>query len=125
MDDFGIDRPELTGTLISLEFGTGGRIGQMWVANPNLPDENEEFQFVLSPINMGDEVVEDYYPGTILLGARNHPEDPWIVSRNASARQIEDDEDPGKVTFEYEFAFLDEIEAIGKFYERPGVVPQI
>jgi len=125
MDEFGIDRPELTGTLISMEFGAGGRIGQMWVANPNLPDENEEFQFVLSPINMGDEIVEDYYPGTILLGARNHPEDPWIVSRNAMARQIDDEEDPSKVTFEYEFSFLEEIEAIGKFYERPGVVPQI
>jgi hypothetical protein len=125
MDDFALDRPELTGTLISMEFGQGGRIGQMWVANPNLPDENEEFQFVLSPINMGDEIAEDYYPGTILLGVRNHPDDPWIVSRNSTARQIEEEEDPGKVTFAYEFAFLDDIEAIGKFYERPGTVPQI
>lgn len=124
MDDF-IDRPELTGTLISMEFGVGGRIGQMWVANPNLPDENEEFQFVLSPINMGDEVVEDYFPGTILLGARTHPNDPWIVSRNASAKQIDDEEDPSKVTFEYEFSFLEEIEAVGKFYEVSGLVPQV
>ncbi|MBC8063478.1 MAG: hypothetical protein H7Y17_01500 [Chlorobia bacterium] len=125
MDDFGIDRPELTGTLISMEFGPGGRIGQMWVANPNLPDENEEFQFVLSPINMGDEIVEDYYPGTILIGARTHPDDPWIVSRNSRASQAEDDDDPGKVTFTYDFAFLDDIEAVGKFYERPGTIPQI
>lgn len=125
MDDFGIDRPELTGTLISMEFGQGGRIGQMWVANPNLPDENEEFQFVLSPINMGDEIVEDYYPGTILIGTRTHPDDPWIVSRNSTARHIDDDEDPGKVSFAYEFAFLDEIEAVGKFYEKAGPIPQI
>jgi hypothetical protein len=125
MDDFSIDRPELTGTLISMEFGQGGRIGQMWVANPNLPDENEEFQFVLSPINMGDEIVEDYYPGTILIGARTHPDDPWIVSRNSTARQIEDEDDPAKVTFAYEFAFLDDIEAVGRFYEKAGVVPQI
>lgn len=125
MDDFAMDRPELTGTLISMEFGQGGRIGQMWVANPNLPDENEEFQFVLSPINMGDETVEDYYPGTILIGARSHPDDPWIVSRNSTARQIDDDEDPSKVSFAYEFAFLDDIEAVGKFYERAGTVPQI
>lgn len=125
MDDFGIDRPELTGTLISMEFGPGGRIGQMWVANPNLPDENEEFQFVLSPINIGDEIAEDYFPGTILLGARTHPDDPWIVSRNARAHQVEDDEDPSKVTFEYEFSFLEEIEAVGRFSEKPGIVPQI
>lgn len=125
MDDFGLDRPELTGTLISMEFGQGGRIGQMWVANPNLPEENEEFQFVLSPINMGDEIVDDYYPGTILIGARNHPDDPWIVSRNARATQIDDGEDPAKVGFKYEFAFLDEIEAVGKFYERTGAIPQI
>ena len=125
MDDFALDRPELTGTLISMEFGQAGRIGQMWVANPNLPDENEEFQFVLSPINMGDEIVEDYYPGTIMIGARTHPDDPWIVSRNSSARQIDEDEDPAKITFAYEFAFLDDIEAVGKFYERAGPVPQL
>jgi hypothetical protein len=125
MDDFSIDRPELTGTLISMEFGQGGRIGQMWVANPNLPDENEEFQFVLSPINMGDEIAEDYYPGTILIGARTHPDDPWIVSRNSRATQLEDEEDPGKVAFNYEFAFLEEIEAVGRFYERAGTIPQI
>ena len=125
MDDFALDRPELTGTLISMEFGQAGRIGQMWVANPNLPDENEEFQFVLSPINMGDEIAEDYFPGTILIGARSHPDDPWIVSRNSTARQLDEDEDPGKVTFAYEFAFLEDIEAVGKFYERAGTVPQI
>ncbi len=126
MDDFGIDRPELTGTLISLEFGPGGRIQQLWSGDPNFPDEHEEFQFIAPPLNMGEEITEDYFPGTILLGARTHPDDPWIVSRNTSASPLDDeDETTSGVGFVYDFAFLDEIGATGNFYEIPGPVPQI
>ena len=126
MDDFSLDRQELTGSLISLEFGPGGRIQQLWTSDPTSPDESEEFQFVAPPLMMGEETTEDYFPGTILLGARTHPDDPWIVSRNARAEIIDDEEDNGSVVaFEYEFAFLDEIRATGKFYEIPGTVPQI
>ena len=126
MDDFSLDRQELTGSLISLEFGPGGRIQQLWASDPTSPDESEEFQFVAPPLMMGEETTEDYFPGTILLGARTHPDDPWIVSRNARAEIIDDEEDNGSVVaFEYEFAFLDEIRATGKFYEIPGTVPQI
>ena len=44
MDDFSIDRQELTGALISMEFGTGGRIQQLWASDPSAPDDSEEFQ---------------------------------------------------------------------------------
>lgn len=120
MDEFGIDRPELTGSLISMEFGQGGRIQQMWTADPNEP-EGEEFQFVCTPMPMNDEFTEDYFPGTILLGARTDPDEPWVVSRNANARQIGEDE----VAFEYEFAFLEDLYSIGRYFEIPGVLPQI
>src|ERR1019366_830220 len=122
MDDFSIDRQELTGALISMEFGQGGRIQQLWASDPSAPDESEEFQFVAPPLLMGEETTEDYFPGTILLGARTHPEAPWIVSRNARAEPISDEEDGSVVAFEYEFSFLEEIHATGKFYEIPGVV---
>lgn len=85
MDDFGIERPELNGTLISMEFGPGGRIQQLWASDPISPEEHEEFQFVAPPVSMAEEVAEDYYPGTILIGMRNTPEDPWILSRNSRA----------------------------------------
>ena len=125
MDDFGIDRQELTGALISMEFGPGGRIQQLWASDPSAPDDSEEFQFVAPPLMMGEETTEDYFPGTILLGARTHPDDPWIVSRNARAEPISDEDDASVVAFEYEFSFLEEIRATGKYYEIPGVVPQI
>ena len=126
MDEFGLDRPELTGSLISLEFGQGGRIYQMWVSDPATPEESEDFQFVAPPISMGDEIADDYYPGTILLGARTSPEDPWIVSRNTRAENITDDEGDGsEICFEYDFAFIDELRATGRFYEVAGVVPVI
>lgn len=125
MDDFSFDRPEITGTLITMEFGQGGRIMQLWASDPNLPEQNEEFQFVISPVSLGDEYAEDYFPGTILLGARIDPDDPWIVSRNSDAEPLEEGEDPMKMGFKYEFALLPEIEATGRFYEIPGVVPQI
>jgi len=125
MDDFGIDRQELTGALISMEFGPGGRIQQLWASDPSAPEESEEFQFVAPPLMMGEETTEDYFPGTILLGARTHPEDPWIVSRNARAEAISEEEDGSIVSFEYEFSFLEDLGATGKFYEIPGSVPQI
>lgn len=125
MDDFSLERQELTGSLISMEFGPGGRIQQLWASDPNAPDENEEFQFVAPPMNMGEELTDDYFPGTILLGARTHPDDPWIVSRNTRAESIEEDEDGRLVSFQYEFAFLDELNATGRYYEIPGQIPQI
>src|SRR5215475_859363 len=103
MDDYSFDRPELAGTLISMEFGPGGRIQQLWAADPNLPDQNEEFQFVISPLSLGEEFAEDYFPGTILLGARLNPDDPWMLSRNGDVSIPEETEDPSRVVFEYEF----------------------
>ncbi len=125
MDEFSLERPELTGTLISMEFGPGGRIQQLWAADPNLPDQNEEFQFVISPLNLGEEFAEDYFPGTILLGARINADDPWMLSRNGDASIPEDLDDPSKVAFEYEFPLLPEIQATGRFYEQPGPIPRI
>jgi len=124
MDDFSLDRQELTGSLISMEFGPGGRIQQLWTSDPSTPSDSEEFQFVAPPLMMGEETTEDYFPGTILLGARMDPDDPWIVSRNTRAEILEDDESTA-VAFEYEFAFLEDLRATGRFYEIPGVVPQI
>lgn len=124
MDEFAIDRPELNGVFVSMEFGTGGRIQQLWVADPNLPEEGDEFQFVLTPIVFGEEFAEDYYPGTILLGARLNPSEPWVLARNTDA-ELTSGDDPGVVEFEYEFSLLPEIRATGKFYEVPGPMPHV
>lgn len=127
MDPFEDGPSELTGSLISLEFGTGGRVSQLWAADPLLPEEGEEFQFVLSPIQFGEENAEDYFPGTILVGARTDPDQPWVVSRNGTARQAPAalDKPVGSVSFEYELPFLDDIAATGTWYEQPGQTGQI
>lgn len=124
MDDFG-DHPGLTGTLISMEFGPGGRIHQLWASDPSLPEEGDEFQFVLTPVSFGEEFAEDYYPGTILIGARQNPDEPWILSRNAEAEPLEEEDARNGITFNYEFPLLPEIRASGRFYEIPGPIPQI
>jgi len=125
MDDFSLDRQELTGSLISMEFGPGGRIQQLWASDPNAPDESDEFQFVAPPMNMGEELTDDYFPGTVLIGARTHPEDPWIVSRNTRAEPLDDDDDGRLIAFQYDFAFLDDLYTTGRYYEIPGQIPQI
>ncbi len=126
MDDFSADRQELDGTLMSLEFGPGGRIQQIWASDPHQPDEHEEFQFVLGPMTMGEEFSEDYLPGTILIGARTNPDDPWIVSRASDAEPTEfNEEDPSQVAYEYDFPFLPEIRATGRYYETLNPIPQI
>jgi hypothetical protein len=129
MDPFSDDLLELTGSLISMEFGPGGRITQLWCTDPSLPEEGEEFQFVAPPLIFGEESAEDYYPGTILLGARTDPDEPWMLSRNTSAQVIEPPASTPyqgeKVSFEYEFPLLPEISAQGSFYELAAVIPQI
>lgn len=122
MDEFALDA-ELTGTFLSMEFGWGGRIRSIWSTDPNLPEEGEEFQFVLGPVSFGEEISEDYLPGTILLGARTDPNEPWVVGRNTSAEPLADE--PHLVEFEYEIGLLPEIRATGKFYEIPGPIPQV
>lgn len=129
MDPFDEERPELSGSLVSIEFGPGGRIQQLWASDPGLPEEGEDFQFVLPPLQFGEESADDYLPGTILIGARTNPDDHWVVSRNGQAKQILDIDsdtfDPTKVAYEYTFPFLDDIKATGKFYEVADAVPQI
>jgi hypothetical protein len=127
MDPFEDDPAELTGSLISLEFGLGGRVSQLWAADPALPEEGEEFQFVLAPIQFGEESAEDYLPGTILIGARNGPDQPWISSRNGAASQVAPppNRPVGSVEFEYDFPFLDDLAATGSWFELPGATAQI
>src|SRR5437868_5175846 len=124
MDEFG-ERPELNGTLISLEFGLGGRIQQLWASDPSLPEEGDEFQFVLGPVSFGEEFSEDYFPGTIMIGARQNAGEPWILSRNAEAEQVDEDESFASCTFVYDLPLLPEIEARGRFYEIREPIPQI
>lgn len=125
MDDFPLDRPELNGSLITLEFGGSGRIHQMWVADPALPEEGQEYQFVLPSIAFGEEFSEDYFPGTILLGARTRLDDPWVLDRTKTASTLEDDDDLRTASFEYDFQLLPELHVTGKFFEVAHPVPQI
>jgi hypothetical protein len=126
MEDFELEPNELTGALISMEFGPGGRIQQLWVAESPIPEGTQEFQFVCPVLEMGEEITESYFPGTVLLGARTDPEDPWILARNENATRMNGlDLPPGTIGFEYEFAFLEEIGATGKFYEMEEPASQI
>ena len=128
MDPFEEERPELTGSLITMEFGPGGRIQQLWASDPGLPEEGEDFQFVLPALEFGDEKADDYLPGTVLLGTRTNPDEFWVVSRNRSAmvQHNEDEEfNPARVDFEYHFPLVDNLQTTGSFYEQPGAIPQI
>lgn len=131
MDPFGDDRVELTGSLVTMEFGQGGRITQLWASDPSLPDEGEDFQFVLPPLAFGEESSDDYAPGTILIGARTSPEEPWILSRNTHAFGLYSDGEEDsplahdRIGFQYDFPLLPEIQATGVFYEIAGIIPQI
>lgn len=130
MDSFSDERHELTGSLISMEFGQGGRIVQLWASDPSLPEEGEEFQFILPPLPFGEESAEDLYPGTILIGARTNPDEPWIFARNSNAQGLFPfDEDSGfdgtGVSFEYDLPLIPEIQATGRFHEVSGPFPQI
>ncbi|MBS1718081.1 MAG: hypothetical protein JSS72_10175 [Armatimonadetes bacterium] len=125
MDDFSFESPELTSSHTLMEFGNGGRISRLWVIDPNHIGEDNELQTVMPNLPVEAEFTEDYYPGTILIGARANPHEPWIVSRNIDAAQEEGDLEPNQVTFNYEFAFLSEIRATGRFYEVQNPIPHV
>jgi len=129
MDPFAEERNELTGSLISIEFGQGGRINYLWASDPALPEEGDQFQFVLPPLAFGEEMAEDYHPGTVLLGARTDPEEPWILTRNRHAQRLlpmdEDNPDDPRILFDYDFPLLPDLRGRGEFFELPGPIPQI
>lgn len=129
MEGFDDPRPELAATLITMEFGPDGRIHQLWATDPGLPEEGEDFQFVLPPIQFGEEGADDYYPGTILLGVRSDPNEPWVVSRNSGAKPTVsldiDSLTSGSLGFEYEFPLIEGLEVTGNFWEHPDVIPQV
>ncbi len=130
MDSYGEETHELSASLITMQFGAGGRVTQLWSADPELPEEGEEFQFVLPPLTFGEETVEDLFPGTILIGARTNPDEPWIFSRNNNAQnlfQLDEDDgfDLGTIAFDYDFPMIPEIQAKGKFYEVGGTYQQV
>lgn len=110
---------------MSMEFGPGGRVHQLWIGDPTGGSDDTEHQFILPPLSLDDDFVDDYLPGAILIGARTRPDDPWIVSRNSDARIASEGEDMLQISFEYEFSLLPEIRAVGHFFERPGAVPHI
>lgn len=113
------DRVDLTTSYLSIEFGTGGRMLRLWAGDPDLPEEGEEFQFSLNPLTFGEEASDRYLPGSILLGARLRPDEPWVLDRNQSATPHEE-LDNAQVKFEYEFGLLPELRVTGRFYEVRG-----
>ncbi|MGI8923517.1 MAG: DUF5695 domain-containing protein [Fimbriimonadales bacterium] len=116
---------ELVGSLISAEFIDGGRIAQLWVSDPDMPDEREEFQFSLGSVLFADEDSSDYLPGTFLVGVRTGKDDPWVVSRNEEARLIEENDDFTSISFEYDLPLVPDLRATGRFYERKGPLPVV
>jgi len=132
MDPFSTAAAELTGSLISMEFTGAGRIQNLWASDPHLPEEGEERQFVIPPLMFGEEDTNDYLPGTILIGARTGPDQPWMSARNVEiqrALDFDEDEDlvpgVGSVEFDYSFSFLDDIQGKGRFYEEIAGLTQI
>jgi hypothetical protein len=119
--DFGMDVNELASSAITLNFGAGGRLTNIWVNDSAVP-MGADLQFVTMPIPMGDETTEDYMPGMILLAARTAPEEPWIGARNTTGNvNVEENE----VEIAYDFPLLTEFEITGKFSEKedmPGVI---
>ena len=119
--DFGFEPTELSTSAISFNFLPSGRINSLWLNESNGPFSSD-VQFVTGPVVMADETTDDYLPGTILLGARTSPDDPWMVSRNSSAT-VKSGEN--NIEIDYDFSLLPELAVTGNFYEseeQPGVV---
>lgn len=119
--DFGPEPTELSTSAMSLNFNASGRITHLWLSDTTTPIGADQ-QFVSGPIPMGDETSDEYLPGTILLGLRTDPDEPWLVSRNTSA-EMQDGDNSLELT--YDFPLIRELKVTGSYTElpdRPGVV---
>lgn len=114
--DFGFDSADFGTNAINFGFGKGGRINRLWIIDTESVTGGDQ-QFVSSPIPLGDETSDEYYPGTILLGVRTDPEDPWMVSRNEAAEQTTTEDGP--VHFRYDFPLISEVQVEADFLESP------
>lgn len=140
MQDFGFDA-HVSGSLLSMDIGRHGRISQIWLSDPTNLDGGDDIPCVLPAISFAEENSEDYLPGTILIGARLTPDDPWVLSRSQAVvvqtqeedadSDSEDDEiflngeQDTTVHISYEFPLLPELIGKGSLYESLDPVPHI
>lgn len=115
--DFGFEPAELQTSAITINFGPTCRITNLWVSDGGSA-YSAELQFTTGAIVMGDETTDEYLPGTILLGARTDPDEPWIVSRNSSATVNAGE---NRVDTTYDFPLLPDFDVKGAWYENPDL----
>lgn len=119
--DFGSDGAELSTSIMNFSFGPAGRIVSLW-SSEGAAGFGADQQFISSPIAIGDESTDEYLPGSILIGTRSDPEEPWIVGRNTGGEVRSTDDG---VEIDYEFSLQSDLDIKGKFFEnpeKPGVV---
>lgn len=121
---------QFEGSFFQILLSVDGKIRQLWSTDPMLPDEGEQFQFILPPVAFGEESSDEYLPGTILIGARMGPNEPWVLSKNQASVQPSDEEGDLEAnyyerTFHYNIPLLPEIVVSGKFYESEGPIPRL
>lgn len=117
MDPFASYAAQLETSALFLGLREGGRIENL---NFYAGEAGGYQDAVLPTLGMGEETSDEYLPGTILLGARTGPDQPWIVGRNAGGGELLSDGTDGPVTFRYDFGMLDGIEGTGSFAELEG-----
>ena len=117
MDPFASYAAQLETSALFLGLREGGRIENLNFYAGEIGGYQDA---VLPTLGMGEETSDDYLPGTILLGARTGPDQPWIVGRNAGGGELLSDGTDGPVTFRYDFGMLDGIEGTGSFAEIEG-----
>ncbi|MCA1997611.1 MAG: hypothetical protein LDL56_10330, partial [Armatimonadetes bacterium] len=67
---------------IDITFDSAGRMASLWLHAEEPNATGQELDLLCPNVQFGEEHARDYSPGTILIGVRSGPDEPWILSRN-------------------------------------------
>ncbi|MEJ5169583.1 MAG: DUF5695 domain-containing protein [Fimbriimonadales bacterium] len=105
---------------MELTFDSAGRIEGLWLRGEEAGASGGELELLCPNVQFGEERAKDYAPGTILIGVRSDPEEPWILSRNRGLEDLDESLGSDEVRMVYDMGLLPWIRAEGFYRSVQG-----
>jgi len=105
---------------IDITFDSAGRMASLWLHAEEPNATGQELDLLCPNVQFGEEHARDYSPGTILIGVRSGPDEPWILSRNRGLENCDESIGGAEVQMTYDMGLLPWISAEGVFRSVVG-----
>ncbi|MCX7799060.1 MAG: DUF5695 domain-containing protein [Fimbriimonadales bacterium] len=105
---------------MEMAFDAAGRIEGLWLRGNDPAQSGSELDLICPDIQFGEERSRDYAPGTILIGVRASPEEPWVLSRNRALESWVESVSADEIRLVYDMGLLPWIRAEGVYQSDRG-----